>query len=87
MSLHRIFTVEELATDDTFRSWIIAPTPELDRYWQQWLQQNPDRAGVVARAKELVLAVHEIYKDDLSEEMLGHEIAEITRIAHDRKAE
>ncbi|WP_342086302.1 FecR family protein [Dyadobacter sp. OTU695] len=87
MSLHRIFTVEELATDESFRRWVMAPTPDLDRYWQQWLQQNPDRAGVAARARELVLAVHEIYKDDLSEEMLRHEIGEITRIAGERKAE
>lgn len=87
MSLHRIFTVEELATEESFRRWVMAPTPELDRYWQQWLQQNADRAGVAARARELVLAVHEIYQDDLSEEMLRREIAEITRIAEERKAE
>ncbi len=87
MSLHRIFTVEELATDESFRRWVMAPTPELDRYWQQWLQQNADRAGVAARARELVLAVHDIYKDDLSDEMLRHEIAEITRMAEERKAE
>lgn len=87
MSLNRIFTVEELATDESFRRWVMAPTPELDRYWQQWLQQNADRAGVAARARELVLAVHDIYKDDLSDEMLRHEITEITRIAEERKAE
>ena len=87
MSLHRIFTVEELATDESFRRWVMASTPELDRYWQQWLQQNADRAGVAARARELVLAVHDIYKDDLSDEMLRHEITEITRIAEERKAE
>ncbi|SDF36649.1 FecR family protein [Dyadobacter soli] len=87
MSLHRIFTVEELATDESFRQWVMAPTPELDRYWRQWLQENPDRAGIAARARELVLAVHELYKDDLSDEMLRHEVTEITRIAEERKAE
>lgn len=87
MSLHRIFTVEELATDESFRRWVMAPTQELDRYWQHWLQQNPDRAGISARARELVLAVHEIYKDDLSDETLQHEIAEITRLAEERKAD
>ncbi|MCF0069962.1 FecR domain-containing protein [Dyadobacter sp. CY261] len=84
MSLHRTFTVEELATDDTFRLWVINPTPEIDRHWQQWLQLNPDRAGVAARARELVLAVHDLYKDDLSDEILSQEIAEITRIAEER---
>lgn len=87
MSLHRTFTIEELATDEDFRLWVMAPTPELDRYWQQWLQQNSDHAGVAARARELVLAVHEIYKDDLSDETLRREIAELTRIAGERKME
>lgn len=84
MSLYRSFTVEELATDEAFRFWVMSPTPELEHYWQQWLHENPDRAGVVARARELVAAVHEIYKDDLSEDMLRHEIEEITRIAGER---
>lgn len=87
MSLYRTFTIEELATDEDFRRWVMAPTPELDLYWQQWLQENPDRTAIAARARELVLAVHEIYKDDLSDDMVRHEIAEITRIAGERKAE
>ncbi len=65
----------------------MASTPELDHYWQQWLVGNPDRAGVAARARELVLAVHELYKDDLSQDMLRHEIEEITRLAEARKME
>lgn len=87
MSLYRTFTVEELATDESFRLWIMHPTPELDRHWQQWLQENPDRAATTARARELVLAVHELYKDDLSDEMLRYEIDEITRMAEERKIE
>lgn len=87
MSLYRTFTVEELATDEKFRNWVMAPTPELDQHWQQWLLKNPDHAGVVTRARELVLAVHDIYKDELSDDMVRHEIAEITRIAEERKAE
>jgi transmembrane sensor len=85
MSLYPNFTVEELATDEIFRRWVMNPTPELDRHWQMWLDENADRAGVAARARELVLAVHEVYKDDLSDEMLRHEIEEITRIAEERK--
>nr|WP_295928558.1 FecR family protein [uncultured Dyadobacter sp.] len=86
MSLYRTFTVEELATDETFRLWVMTPTPELDHYWQQWLQDNPDRAGVVGRARELVLSIHEIYKDDLSEDSVRYEINEIARRAEDSKS-
>lgn len=87
MSLNRTFTVEELATDESFRQWVLAPTAELDRHWQHWLADNPDRGSIALRARELVLAVHELYKDDLSEDMVRHEVSEIARVAEERKNE
>lgn len=87
MSLHRTFTVEELATDDGFRQWVLHPNAGLDLKWQQWLQDKPDRMATAAKARELVLAVHELYKDDLSDESLRYSVEEITRIAEERKIE
>lgn len=82
---YRSHTVEELATDDMFRRWVMDSTPEISFFWQRWSEENPDRRPIVNQAKELVLAVHEIYKDDLSEEVLSHEIEEIVRLAELRK--
>jgi transmembrane sensor len=82
---YRAHTVEELATDDMFRRWVMKPTPEINAFWQKWITENSDKADTVSRARELVLAVHEIYKDDLSDEVVTHEIEEITRIAEQRK--
>lgn len=84
MNQYQSFTVEELATDEGFRNWVISPTLESDHLWEQWLIENPGRSGVVARAKELVLAVHQLYNDDLSEDTVFQEIKEITQIAEER---
>ncbi|MEO6283832.1 MAG: FecR domain-containing protein [Dyadobacter sp.] len=82
---YRSHTVEELAIDDMFRRWVIDSTPEISFFWHRWTEENPDKRYIVTQAKELVLAVHEIYKDDLSDEVLSHEIQEITRLAELRK--
>lgn len=85
MRPNRTFTVEELATDEDFRQWTLRATPELDRRWQQWLHANPGQAAVAARARELVLAVHELYRNDLSEDTVRAEIAALTQLAEERK--
>ncbi|WAC14295.1 FecR family protein [Dyadobacter pollutisoli] len=82
---YRSYTVEELATDDMFRRWVMDSTPEISFFWQRWTAENPDRRPIVNQAKELVLAVHEIYKDDLNGEVLSREIEEIVRLAELKK--
>ncbi|MCE7064708.1 FecR family protein [Dyadobacter sp. CY326] len=85
MKDYRFQTVEELATDDMFRTWVIAPTPEISSFWLNWLASNPQKSADVYAARELVAAVHEIYSDELPEAMLQQEIQEIARLAELRK--
>ena len=82
---YRSHSVEEFASDEMFRRWVTDPTPELTFFWNRWTDENPDRLHVISLARELVLSVNDIYKDDLTDEMLRHEIEEITRIAEERK--
>ncbi|WP_031527941.1 FecR family protein [Dyadobacter crusticola] len=82
---YRTYTVEELASDEMFRRWVNDPTPELNCFWSQWIHENPDKSHTVSLARELVIAVHELYREELTEEMLLQEIDEIVRIASDRK--
>ncbi|MCE7060430.1 FecR family protein [Dyadobacter sp. CY343] len=82
---YRSFSVEELATDEMFRRWIMDPTPEIAFFWNRWTDENPDKVVTVNLARELVLSVQSIYSDDLTDEMLRREIEEITRMAEERK--
>lgn len=82
---YRTHSVEDLATDEMFRRWVYDPTPEIASFWRLWIKENPDKEPVIYRAKELVLAVQEMYKDDLSDDQIGFEAEEIARIAEARK--
>ncbi|MCF2505860.1 FecR family protein [Dyadobacter sp. CY107] len=82
---YRYHTAEELATDDLFRMWVTAPTPEITSFWIKWIAENPEKSGEVGMARELVLAVYDMHNDDLTEETIQHEIEEITRLAEIQK--
>ncbi|WP_439558569.1 FecR family protein [Dyadobacter sp.] len=82
---YRTHSVEELATDEMFRRWVIDPTPELHCFWSQWIRENPDRLQTVNLAKELVTSVQGMYSDQLTSEMMRQEISEIVRLAAERR--
>ena len=85
MKDYRSYTVEELATDALFQSWVTNPTPETTSFWIEWIAANQDRATDVNLARDLVLAVREMYGDELSDEMIEHEVHEISRLASQRQ--
>ncbi|KQS28190.1 FecR family protein [Dyadobacter sp. Leaf189] len=82
---YRTHSVEELATDEMFRRWVIDPTPELNCFWSQWIHENPDRSQTVSLAKELVISVRDMYRDELTSEMMRQDINEIVRLASERR--
>ncbi len=49
--------IEDLLIDESFRSWVIAPTPDLDRQWNSWLEENKDKEELIQQSRELVLAL------------------------------
>lgn len=81
MTRYYTYHVEDFATDEMFRSWVICPTPELSLVWKNWLVENPDKLTIINQASELVLAVHEVYQDRIPQEKINLEILEITRLA------
>ncbi|MCJ8164252.1 FecR domain-containing protein [Pontibacter sp. E15-1] len=49
----------DFAADTFFITWVIAPTPESDAFWGEWLQQYPFKRETVLEARELVLLLSE----------------------------
>jgi len=50
--------IEELLQNDDFVRWVLSPDEVGRRYWEAWLRQYPDKAGVFQKAQELVQYVH-----------------------------
>lgn len=51
-------SVDKLATDERFQQWVIEPTPELDQYWKQWTEENPQHKPIVQEARLLLSGLH-----------------------------
>jgi transmembrane sensor len=49
--------IEDFLTDESFRSWVTHPTPELDRHWQAWLGDHPEKQVEVEQARALILGL------------------------------
>ena len=47
----------DFITDEQFKEWVIAPTPESEYYWKSWLESHPEKAETVAAAREFILSV------------------------------
>ena len=85
MNRYNNYTVENFATDEMFRKWVLSSTPEICSFWKQWLRENPDKKVILYQARELVVAVNESYRDILSQEKIDAEIAQIVHLAEKRK--
>jgi hypothetical protein len=52
MKNHKLYTVSDFIPDEEFIQW--AYTGSNDRSGQAWFMQNPEKALIVAEAKEIV---------------------------------
>lgn len=55
----------DLAVDEFFIQWVKAPTAASNLFWQNWLQEHPEKYEVVQEARELVRLLSE---EELEEE-------------------
>lgn len=83
---YRNYTVEDFATDEKFRQWVMEPSFETESFWEQWLAENPDKQHVVDRSVAFLLSVYENYDDDdLDDELIADEISRLVVSAEARK--
>lgn len=59
----------ELLDNGLFIKWLIAPDKESDRYWQQWISENPDKVPILKEIKAMINAIglRETFKLDPTE--------------------
>ena len=57
MEHYKYCSLQDLVLDDFFREWVLAPTPELNAKWHQFLSENPERWDVIQDASLIVKAI------------------------------
>lgn len=48
------YEAEDFASDPTFIQWVRQPNAHLDTFWQEWLEQHPEKASMLREARTLV---------------------------------
>ncbi|MDR3714710.1 MAG: FecR domain-containing protein [Puia sp.] len=61
---NRLSGIEELFENEDFVRWVLKPDEAGDLFWEAWLRQYPEKAGILEKAKEWVLLVYGSEKQD-----------------------
>ena len=57
MNHHTQTDIMNLVQDESFRNWVLAPTPETDLLWTTYILHNPQQTTAINQAREIVLAL------------------------------
>lgn len=71
------YDIKDFLADEAFCRWVLHQKPADNAFWENWIRNNPDRAGIVANAKELISEIH-YAQDYLSEDELQHELQRLS---------
>jgi transmembrane sensor len=52
------FEIEEFLMDEQFVRWVLHPDPDIELFWNKWLDNHPEKAAVVEEAKFIARHVH-----------------------------
>ena len=85
MKEYKRFNVEQFATDEFFRQWVMNPNPETHTFWNHWMQQNPEKKNQIKQAKILIRTLNDRYKNHLPEELVEYDMNELVRLAEASK--
>lgn len=51
---YETFTSVDFALDESFRLWVLKPTPKRDAFWSEFLEQHPHQRLTLVEARQLV---------------------------------
>lgn len=77
MDHYKTYSVEDFVQDLRFRSWVKNPSREEDVIWQDWISANIDKVEAIQEARAIVLSVHPINAENISDPEIENEIAGI----------
>jgi ferric-dicitrate binding protein FerR (iron transport regulator) len=71
MELEETNWIEKLTLDKEFIRWVQKPTRDLKNYWGHYLEDHPERAADVAKAR-MIIRSFTVVEDEISDENLNN---------------
>ncbi len=84
MNNYRNYSIDELATDHSFRSWVLHLDNDAIAFWENWLANNPDKTFQIGQAREIVLCIYNSF-DRISQDEVENEIHKLSKQITNRK--
>lgn len=81
MSNFSHYTIEDFLENDSFRCWVLSPTPELDLFWNGVIMENPEKSVSIKKAKLMLTTMELRFKETLPEEFIRQDIRNIMQRA------
>jgi transmembrane sensor len=85
MDHYRQYTVEDFIEDSRFRAWVRHPRASEDLVWQRWVDENPQQRSTVEQARAMVLAIHPVHAETISDIEIRREVTQILNILDDEE--
>ena len=54
---YKEFELIDFVLDESFQQWVSSPTPESDKFWRLWLEENPGKKKVINQAKSVLESI------------------------------
>ncbi|QIP12974.1 DUF4974 domain-containing protein [Spirosoma aureum] len=77
MEKYSSYDVPDFAADKFFQEWVLRPNQSSERFWRQWISNNPGSQSILLEAAEWVIAIHSMYQDDLTEQCRKQEVSKL----------
>jgi transmembrane sensor len=68
--------LEALLQNDEFVRWVLHPDEKGHAWWQEWMNEHPDRQALVERSREVIRTIHEAEHEAVSSHDLAEQIWE-----------
>lgn len=63
---YKDFELIDFVLDESFQRWVLETNPQSDKFWQRWMEENPDKKEMINRAAAVLKSV-DYKKSSLSE--------------------
>lgn len=60
MNNYKHFKLEDFVSDDEFISWCLHPNERSNKFWNNWLEEHPEKEFLVLEAKQFILDLKSI---------------------------
>jgi transmembrane sensor len=48
------YSVKDFVLNESFQKWTLEPDPEVKAFWENWVNEHPDKAEMIAEAKSVI---------------------------------